>query len=36
MIGDGKRGPITTQIQSMFFDCVKGRSAKHMDWLTLV
>lgn len=36
MIGDGKRGPITTQIQSMFFDCVKGRSTKHMDWLTLV
>lgn len=36
MIGDGKRGHITTQIQSMFFDCVKGRSTKHMDWLTLV
>ncbi len=36
MIGDGKRGPITTQIQSMFFDCVKGKSQKHMDWLTFV
>jgi len=36
MIGDGKRGPITTQIQSMFFDCVEGKSQKHMDWLTFV
>lgn len=36
MIGDGKRGPITTQIQSMFFDCVKGKSQKHVDWLTFV
>lgn len=36
IIGDGKRGPITTQIQSMFFDCVKGKSQKHMDWLTFV
>ncbi|GKS68239.1 branched chain amino acid aminotransferase apoenzyme [Nitrosomonas sp. PY1] len=36
MIGDGKRGPITTQIQSMFFECVKGKAQKHMDWLTLV
>ena len=36
MIGDGKRGPITTRIQSMFFECVKGKAQKHMDWLTLV
>ena len=36
IIGIGKRGPITTQIQTMFFDCVKGRASKHMDWLTLI
>ncbi|MBK6958640.1 MAG: branched-chain amino acid transaminase [Nitrosomonas sp.] len=36
MIGPGKRGPITTQIQTLFFDCVKGRAKNHADWLTFV
>ena len=36
MIGVGKRGPITTQIQTLFFDCVKGRAKNHADWLTFV
>jgi branched-chain amino acid aminotransferase len=36
MIGEGKRGPITTRLQAMYFDCVTGKSAKHTDWLTLV
>ncbi len=36
MIGDGKRGRITAQLQSLFFDCVKGRNDKHKDWLTFV
>jgi len=36
MIGMGKRGPITTQIQTLFFDCVKGRAKNHADWLTFV
>ena len=36
IIGPGKRGPITTQIQTMFFDCVKGRAQNHADWLTFV
>ena len=36
IIGPGKRGPITAQIQAMFFDCVKGRAKNHADWLTLV
>jgi len=35
-IGAGKRGPITEKLQALFFDCVTGKSAKHMDWLTLV
>jgi branched-chain amino acid aminotransferase len=35
-IGAGKRGPVTEKLQTMFFDIVKGKSAKHMDWLTLV
>ncbi|AEJ01684.1 branched-chain amino acid aminotransferase [Nitrosomonas sp. Is79A3] len=36
MIGVGKRGPITTQIQTLFFDCVKGRAKNHAGWLTFV
>lgn len=32
-IGAGKRGPITTQLQAMFFDCVTGKAPKHQDWL---
>ncbi len=36
MIGVGKRGPITMQIQTLFFDCVKGRAKNHADWLTFV
>ncbi|MDH5480110.1 MAG: branched-chain amino acid transaminase [Nitrosomonas sp.] len=35
-IGCGKRGPITTQLQTMFFDCVKGKAQNHVDWLTFV
>ncbi len=35
-IGSGKRGPITTKIQSMFFDCVTGKSPQHAAWLTHV
>ena len=36
IIGQGKRGPITAQLQTLFFDCVKGRAKHHADWLTLV
>ncbi|NBQ70760.1 MAG: branched-chain amino acid transaminase, partial [Nitrosomonadaceae bacterium] len=36
IIGPGKRGPITAQLQTLFFDCVKGRAKNHADWLTLV
>lgn len=36
MIGLGKRGPITTQIQTMFFDCVKGKAENHANWLSFV
>ncbi|MEK9825211.1 MAG: branched-chain amino acid transaminase [Methylotenera sp.] len=35
-IGAGTAGPITKQLQKMYFDVVHGRSAKHADWLTLV
>ena len=35
-IGAGQRGPITTRLQSLFFDCVHGRVPEHEDWLSYV
>ncbi len=35
-IGTGSRGPITQQLQSLYFDAVYGRSDNHADWLTYV
>jgi branched-chain amino acid aminotransferase len=35
-IGAGHRGPITTKIQSLFFDVVNGKVPAHADWLTKV
>jgi branched-chain amino acid aminotransferase len=35
-IGSGTRGPITTRLQTMFFDTVNGRNAGHRAWLTPV
>ena len=35
-IGEGARGPVTTQIQKLFFDVVAGKVAKHKDWLSPV
>ena len=36
MIGEGKRGPITTELQAKFFDCVNGRAKNRDDWLTFL
>ena len=35
-IGAGCRGPITTKIQSMFFDVVNGKVPAHADWLSYI
>ena len=35
-IGDGTRGPVTTRLQSLYFDAVHGRLDKYQDWLTVV
>jgi branched-chain amino acid aminotransferase len=35
-IGEGKRGPITEKLQSMYFDAVKGKLDKHAEWLSHV
>lgn len=36
VIGNGKRGHITTKLQSIFFDIVKGRNKQYEAWLTKV
>ncbi len=35
-IGSGKRGPITEQLQQLYFDLVQGRYHQHAEWLTPV
>jgi branched-chain amino acid aminotransferase len=32
-IGEGRRGPVTTKLQSSFFDCVNGKADAYRDWL---
>jgi branched-chain amino acid aminotransferase len=36
IIGAGKRGPVTTKIQKLFFDVVNGKVPKYKHWLTQV
>jgi branched-chain amino acid aminotransferase len=36
ILGSGHRGPVTTLMQSQYFDLVRGRIAKHVDWLAPV
>jgi branched-chain amino acid aminotransferase len=35
-IGDGEPGPLTSRIQTDYFDICKGRNPKYRDWLTAV
>jgi branched-chain amino acid aminotransferase len=35
-IGEGKTGPIGKKLQEYYFNVVRGRDPRHMDWLTLV
>lgn len=34
VIGDGKPGPITRRLQTLFFDTVAGKDPAHQSWLT--
>lgn len=36
LIGSGNRGPVTEQLQQLYFDVVKGRHPGHREWLTPV
>jgi len=33
-IGAGERGPVTTEIQRVFFDAVRGRNPRYREWLS--
>jgi len=35
-IGDGKRGPITERLQTLYFDIVHGRVAEKAPWLSYI
>jgi len=35
-IGEGRRGPVTEKLQSLFFEIVAGREPEYADWLTPV
>ena len=35
-IGDGQVGPVVSQLQKLYFDIVRGLSAKYRNWLTPV
>ena len=35
-IGEGGAGPITKKLQKRYFDLVKGRDEKHLEWLDFV
>jgi branched-chain amino acid aminotransferase len=33
IVGDGKPGPITKELQAAFFDIVKGKNPAYKEWL---
>lgn len=35
-VGSGRIGPLTKKLQSLFFDCIRGRNDKYAHWLTAV
>ncbi|GAF62413.1 branched-chain amino acid aminotransferase [Psychrobacter sp. JCM 18903] len=35
-IGNGGRGPLTEQLQTLYFDVVHGRNEQYMDWLNFI
>jgi branched-chain amino acid aminotransferase len=35
-LGTGSIGPLTKKLQGLFFDAIRGRSAKYADWVTPV
>ena len=35
-IGEGKRGPVTENIQKVFFEITKGKEKKYLEWLEYI
>jgi len=35
-VGDGVRGPVTTRVQRVFEDALRGRDPRYRDWLDIV
>jgi branched-chain amino acid aminotransferase len=35
-IADGRVGPVTSQLQRLFFDCIRGRNPKYAHWVRAV
>jgi branched-chain amino acid aminotransferase len=35
-IGSGQMGPITAKLREWYFDVVRGRAERYMDWCTPV
>jgi branched-chain amino acid aminotransferase len=35
-IGNGGRGPVTEELQALYFDQVHGRRTEHSEWLSYV
>ena len=35
-VGDGNLGPITQQLQSLYFDVIRGRMPRYLHWCSLV
>jgi branched-chain amino acid aminotransferase len=36
VIGAGRRGPVTEDIQQNFFDIIKGKNGKYDKWLAFL
>ena len=36
LVGDGRVGPVVSKLQRLYFDAVRGRNEKYLDWLTPV
>jgi branched-chain amino acid aminotransferase len=35
-VGDGRRGPVTRELQSVYADVLSGRAERYRDWLDVV
>ena len=35
-LGNGKLGPVTAQLQKLYFDVIRGKMPRYMDWCTPV